>query len=493
MSRLSMWGRPKSKRATRDDFVVRRIDRRPDIVLFLTDEQRHDEVGFASGGFYETPELDRLAARGVAFETAYSGSTVCVPSRGCLLTGLLHHRLPTQGNGLALREGFWTVARALKAVGYETALIGKMHFSPMYADHGFDTMKLAEHLVPFSGYDPGEIDDYHRFLMWQGLADHSATHFFGPGLERESDAFDASYFAVPFPYDKSFHAIGWTAQTAREVIRARKNGAPLFLVVSFTRPHAPYDPAEPYASMYDPKDARIPADGIDANAALPERVRQALLPDAAQMFNAFPASSLDEGVYRRVLTYVRALVRQIDDAMGEVLRELDPARTVTFFTSDHGTYGGHRGLLGKVPWIPFDDLARVPFVCAAPGAMAGRRERAPIQSFDFALTCLDYAGIEPPENTFDAVSLRPFVQGYPAPPDRTVLSAASVGWPMARRGALKLIRIPDKGRLAFDLDRDPGETKNVADDADYRERVAALGAMLDASEKRPMPAALDKA
>src|SRR6187431_1032437 len=90
----------------------------PDVILVMTDQQRHDQVGYASGGHFETPHLDALAARGVIFDAAYSASTICVPARTALLTGLQPHRLPTQENQFALREGFWTVAHALRHAGY---------------------------------------------------------------------------------------------------------------------------------------------------------------------------------------------------------------------------------------------------------------------------------------------------------------------------------------------------------------------------------------
>lgn len=463
---------------------------RPDIILLLTDEQRADEVGYASGGYFETPALDRLASRGVIFDTAYSGSTVCVPSRACLLTGLMHHRVRTEPGVHALRRGFWTVARALRDAGYETALVGKMHFSPMYADHGFDTMTLAEHLVPYSGYRPGELDDYHRFLLWRGLADHSATHMFGAGLEAEREAFEASYFAQKFPYDRSVHPVGWIAARAREVLD-RPRRAPLFLVVSFPRPHAPFDPAEPYASMYEPASTRMPTDDVSMNDRLPEVFRRAFTHDPEEPFNPFPASRLPEDVRRRVLTYVRALVRQVDDAVADVLERIDLPGSVVFFTSDHGTFGGHRGLLGKVPWIPFDDLARVPFVCVAPGARAGTRVSAPVQTLDFATTCLDYAGVTPPGDVFDGVSLRRIIGGGEAPLGRAVFSAGTVGWPMARIGDVKLIRGPGLTEALFDLRKDPRETTNVHGDPAYEHDLFGLRVALDEMARRSIPGALD--
>ena len=162
---------------------------RPDIVLIMTDQQRFDQVGYASGGHFETPNIDRLAAGGVIFDRAYSASTVCVPSRVALLTGLQPHRVPTQENRFALREGFWTVAHELRRAGYETALIGKMHFAPVHARHGFETMRLCEHLSAqglgaLSKERSDEVDDYHDWLVSRGLTDwraEPASRFVGSG------------------------------------------------------------------------------------------------------------------------------------------------------------------------------------------------------------------------------------------------------------------------------------------------------------------------
>jgi arylsulfatase A-like enzyme len=146
---------------------------RPDLILVMTDQQRADQLGYASDGYFETPNLDRLADSGVIFDTAYSDAPVCVPARMAMLTGLHHHRLPTQINDLALQEGFWTSVHALRAAGYQTALVGKMHFAPVHADHGFEIMQVAEHmsgLVAKQGAE-AELDDYHDWLASRGEPD----------------------------------------------------------------------------------------------------------------------------------------------------------------------------------------------------------------------------------------------------------------------------------------------------------------------------------
>ena len=241
--------------------------------------------------------------------------------------------------------------------------------------------------------------------------------------------------------------------------------------------------------MYDPKHARIPEDGYGVNETLPDDFRQTFEKADRQRHTIQPVSRIPEDVLRRVLSYARGLIRHIDDSMGAILGALDAEKTVTFFTSDHGTYSGHRGLIGKVPWLPFDDLAKVPLACRVPDGRSGARVSAPIQSFDVAMTCLDYAGITPPRGVFDGVSLRPILRGERAPGDRAVFSCTSMGWPMIRRGARKLVRRSGTGaEMLLDLERDPGETRSFLDDPAYASSRGELRALLDQTLAKKVPA-----
>jgi choline-sulfatase len=459
--------------------------RRPDLVLVMTDQQRHDQLGYSSGGHFETPALDALAASGVVFEAAYSASTVCVPARSALLTGLAPHRLPTQENGSALREGFWTVAHALRAAGYETALFGKMHFAPVHADHGFETMRLCEH-IKSQGLGPrsrerGDVhDDYHDWLEAQGLRDYRYT----PDGEY---AFDAS---MPASYPADAHPTAWIEREVSAFLESRTDDRPLFLVISFPHPHAPYDPPEPYRSMYDPADSVLPSDGYEVNEELPLVFRLATSGElAAPEANSRPEADDPERV-RAFLATVRGLIRQVDDAVGRLVDLLDLDETVLCFTSDHGDYSGHRGLMRKHPWIPFDDLARVPLFVTGRRIEGGRRVEDPVQSYDVALTYLDYAGVAPPAGVdFDARSLRPVLEDRAGPDDRerTVLSGTSIGFPMVRRGRYKYIEHVDQGQpVLFDLERDPHETTNLVEDPACRDVAEAMGKLVRHTMQQPV-------
>jgi arylsulfatase len=446
---------------------------RPDLVLIMTDQQRFDQVGYASGGHFETPTLDALAAQGVIFDAAYSASTVCVPARSALLTGMQPHRLPTQENGMTLHEGFWTVAHELRRAGYETALIGKMHFSPVHSRHGFETMRLCEHirdqaLGPMATERDDEFDDYHDWLLEHDLPEWRLTRL-----------------RPPFVYPVEAHPTEWVEREVSSFLATRDRSRPLFLVISFPHPHAPYDPPEPYASMYDPADSVLPSAGYEVNGKLP------MVFQLAMHHSHSRPEAADPQRVRAFLAIVRGLVKQIDDAVARVIPQLSLERTVLFFTSDHGDFAGHRGLMRKNPWMPFDDLARVPFFISGAGISGGRRVPTVVQSCDLALTCLDYAGIAAPRGVdFDTRSLRAIVDDDPGPDDldRSVLCATTLEWPMVRRGRYKYMThagLTDQPVL-FDLESDPFERVNVVGDPANSAIRDELAEQLRATLRRPI-------
>jgi choline-sulfatase len=440
---------------------------RPNILLIITDQQRFDSPGFACAGApSDTPALDALAGRGTVFETAYSSSTTCVPARVSLLTGLLPHRVPVTGRINALREGFWTIGRALRDSGYDTAWFGKLHMDPLHADHGFTRTALCEHLG--AGYAREDRDDYADWIEAQGLRDTRSTR---PGRPRT------------FPYAQEFHPTHWITGHALDFLAARRGPRPFFAVVSYAHPHTPYDPPEPWASACRAQDQAVPEVPPGVDDGLP-----AVFREAARSFDPsgrFPLARTEQRGpphVRSVLAAIRALVRQIDDAVGRLLERVDLERTVVIFTSDHGDFGGHRGLLGKIPWIPYDDLARVALFAAGAGVRAGHRVDTLVQSFDLVPTLLELADVPYPFAGIDSLSLAPQLAGAAGDAQRIAVCETRMGWPMIRRGRLKHIwHFMSDSQVLFDLQDDPRETRNLAGEAlhagmlrENRERIHAL-------------------
>ncbi len=458
----------------------------------MTDQQRHDQVGYASNGFFETPHLDGLAARGVTFLDAYSSASTCIPARIGLLTGVQARRMPKLWGTPALQEGVWTIAHALRSTGYETALIGKMHFTPMHANHGFSYMRTSEHLVAsVHALRPDgtpDLDDYHQWLVEQGVArwgafDVGDTPCVEPLPPRRPSR-------TAFPYELGYHATTWIEREVSEYLAARRSDRPMFLVVSFPHPHEPHNPPEPYASLYDEDDIDVPSQRDTWSDELPDVFANAMRGGTSR-FPGWRVAEHGEPALRSRLTKIRSLVRQIDDAIGNLLELLPLDRTVVAFTSDHGDYAGHRGLASKVPWIPFDDLLRVPLVVAGPGVVRGATVSALVQSSDLPLTFCDVAGLEYPApiEEFDSAPLTSWLSGEPAgADDRAALFISNMGWPGVRTGSLKLIRHQVSGaHVVFDLASDPGESHSVVEEVAYRDDVARLERVLDAALERGAP------
>jgi choline-sulfatase len=341
-----------------------------------------------------------------------------------------------------------------------------MHFAPVHADHGFETMRLCEHLQaqglgPLSRERGDEYDDYHYWLEEHGFGDWRGA------TEQPLAASSAA----------EAHPTAWVEREASALLDRRDRRRPLFLIVSFPHPHAPYDPPEPYASMFTPAESVLPTEGFEANRGLP-------LPfQLAAKWSKTRAEAESRQQIRNFLAAVRGLVRQIDDAIGRLLARIDLSTTVVFFTSDHGDYSGHRGFMRKDPWIPFDDLARVPLLAAGAGVAGGRRVTELVQSCDLPLTWLDFADVRAPDGLrFDSRSLRPCLGGKTAgDADRVVYSAISIGWPMVRHGKYKLIQHHAHGSPAlFDLEADPHEQVNLARDDSHAAVRAELAGWLDA-------------
>lgn len=442
----------------------------PDLILVMTDQQRHDQVGWFDGSPVRTPTLDRLAAGGVIFDACYSSSTTCVPARTSLMTGRMDHRVAT-GPNRALVPGTPTVATLLRSAGYQTALVGKMHFTPMRADHGFERLEVAEHFTAYPGDPAGwaEYDHYHDFLTEQGLPDWRFEVSGGT--------------AAPYPFPPETHPTSWVRDRAIDVLQRRDPDRPLLLVVSFPHPHPPLNPTEPYASMYDPADSKVDPDDASRNAGLPNLFRQEMEADGPD-HRRVRAERINH--HRKELALTYGSITQIDDAVAKVVDHLELERSLLWFTADHGDYGGRRGLVRKVPWIPFDDLARVPGFAAGGLVSGGRRVDAPVQSFDFVPTALAAAGSAMPylePDPGDGRNQLDLLADPAAPEDaeRVVLSAFTMHWPMARRGRYKYIReMGWSEEVLFDLETDPGESTNLVGRPELDDVRVELAAAVDA-------------
>ena len=218
--------------------------KQPHIILIMTDQQRWDALGCAGNEAVISPNVDRLAADGHLFCNAYTAAPSSTPARAGMLTGMSpwHHGL--LGYGQVAEHYPYEMPQMLKDLGYHTLGIGKMHWHPQNVLHGFEATILDE-----SGRveSPYFMSDYRKWFNTQAF-----------GLNPDStgvewNAHGAKAYALP----ERLHPTVWTGDRAVEAIKGYSSERPLFLKVSFARPHSPYDPPRRIVDKYEGR--KIPA------------------------------------------------------------------------------------------------------------------------------------------------------------------------------------------------------------------------------------------
>ena len=322
---------------------------RPNIVYVFADQWRAQDTGYAGNSQVKTPHLDSLAAQSINFTHAVAGIPVCCPARACLLTG--QHAL-THGvfvNDVHLADDAVSMAKLFKAVGYDTAYVGKWHvdgrgrsnYIPPESRQGFDYWKALEctHDYNNSRYYAGDSE---QPLKWDGY----------DAIEQTRDV--------------------------QSYLRGRKNegqsDTPFLLLLSWGPPHAPYETApEAYREMYDP--------------------------DAIQLRPNVPPEMAEEA--RDWIAGYYAHCTALDDCLGSLLQTLEEEGladdTIFVFTSDHGDMLGSQGEVKKQR--PWEESIRVPFLLRWPQRFGreGRAVDALLDTPDILPTLLSLTDIPIPD------------------------------------------------------------------------------------------------
>ncbi|HUU53698.1 MAG TPA: arylsulfatase [Armatimonadota bacterium] len=367
----------------------------PNILLLMSDQWRGDALGANGNDTVHTPHIDSLAADGVAFRAAYSSTPSCTPARAGLLTGLApwHHGMLGYGN---VNEHYTVeLPQALRDAGYDTFGIGKMHWTPQRALHGFHGTLLDE-----SGRveSPGFVSDYRQwFAQVSGGADPDATGIDWNGYE-----------AKPYVHPESWHPTAWTGQTALDLIDRHTGDAPFFLKVSFARPHSPYEPPQRFWDLHD--DASMPPPVIGSWAARHAAVDHPIPIDTWHGDLGLAQAKRSRRGYYGSIAF-------IDDQIGRLLQALRDRgiddNTLILFTSDHGDMLGDHHLWRKT--YPYEGSVRIPMVLRWPTSMGmddrrGQTLDSPVELRDLLPTFLDAAGAPIPE-FLDGSSILPLVRG----------------------------------------------------------------------------------
>ena len=461
-----------------------RVASRPNVLLLLTDQERHD-LTRPDGIPVETEALDRLAAGGVQFTNAFTSISICSSSRASLLTGRYPHNHGLLNNiherdaiRTDLSPSIPTFGTLLRDAGYENSYVGKWHVGRNVTPRDF-------------GYHHSWGGDDDREHHDDSLESHLRAYRDGMNIEPEDmDPENPIYAGLPkygeviggrlsIPVEAT-RAYFIAERTIERLEQAAEADGPFFHRTDFLGPHHPYNVPEPYASMYDPAE-------IDP------------WPSYAETFEGKPQVQENYRHYRGVehlewedWAELRSLymgfMHLIDDQIGRVLDALEDLGlaedTLVVHSADHGDFtGGHRQF-NKGP-IMYDDTYRVPLAVRGPGVEGEGRECEELVSlFDLMPTFLETAGVSEPDD-LDARSLWPLLRD-PAADGREAVFGEYHGdemglytQRMVRTDQYKYVfNAPDVDEL-YDLEADPHELNNLIDHPDYQDVLTWLRERLD--------------
>ncbi len=444
---------------------------RPNVLLILADQHRHDCMGAAGNADVRTPALDSLAADGVRYTNNFCPFPICTPSRYSLLTGVYVHQHRGCDNHSTLRPGVETFPSILREAGYRTKAVGKMHFTPTYLDVGFDEMELCEQ------HGPGRWDDdYHRELRQLGLVDRNDLEDqYGKCRTTARPEYWETFGALESNLPEEVHSTTWIGDRGVETIEQWSGGGNM-LMVGFVKPHHPFDPPAPWSEMYDPDALRIP----------PGWEEQPRPRDMELTRGFFQMDELTEKVLRGVMAMYYATISQIDHHVGRMIDLLKEKglydETMIIYTSDHGDFMGFAHMILKGNHM-YDPLVKVPLMVKwVGGAEGGVTSASLVNNVDVATSILGQAGCDPAPN-MQGIDLAAEPSGRPL-----IFAEDHRDQVMVRSGVRKLILRRSAGiKLLFDLENDPLEMRSVHDLPEYQDDLRELEAAADAWRPGELP------
>lgn len=426
------------------------------VLILHCDQLRWDCLGYAGNPDIRTPNIDALAADSVNYTGHYTVYPICTPSRYSLWSGMYVHQHGAWSNRATLPAGYRTLPQVLRDAGFDTAAVGKMHFTPTYHDIGFSRMCLAEQ----NGVGRYE-DDYHAELMQLGYIDRVDLHHQSEEFrEAPTDLRYDMFQAAPSDLPTALHSTAWTTGKALKEIR-NWDDSPHLLMVGYIKPHHPFDPPHPYSEMYDPDRLHLPAGYTEKSFPW----------DDATNGTVVDYTRMSEADFRQVLAYYYGAISQIDDGIGEIIALLRRKGlyedTMIIFTSDHGEYLGQHHMLLKCNHL-YDSLARIPLLIKYPQGKSGVDDRL-CENIDLMPTVLEACGCEIPASVQGESLLSDKRREYVFSEGQFGTDGSPCNGYMIRTERHKLLvrGTLDTGML-FDLTRDPFECENRFDDPDYR-------------------------
>jgi len=466
-------------------------------VLFITaDQWRGECLSLLGHAHVRTPNLDALARDGILFRNHFAQATPCAPSRSSLHTGmyLQNHRCVI--NGAPLDDRFTNWAREMSAAGYQPSLFG-------YTDSAIDPRGLdpadprlhhySEPLPGIAGYTPirDEVPvEWVEYLQQRGYPERDSPWSNYSVTEQGVDWAQGGERVLPLALKAEDHETHYMVNRCIDWISEQRE--PWVTHLSLLRPHPPFAAPDPYNRNHDPAQMPTPlrADNPDDEAG------QHPLLDYFINHSKFRAPDEIRQTQQDMVNYF-GLIDEVDDNLGRLFASLKAGghwdSTLIIFTSDHGEQLGDHWLMSKQGF--YDQSYHIPLIIRDPrreaDASRGTRITEFSESVDLMPTMLDWLGLDIPSQC-DGFSLLPALSAGAVPDGwrteahwecdfRNVrddyvekhlgLTMHQCGLSVIRDHRYKYVHSAGLAPLFFDLQQDPGEFVNQAENPEYQSRM----------------------
>ena len=481
------------------------------VLLIVVDQWRGDTLGHIGHSCIRTPAIDALCRDGVTFRNHYTQCAPCGPARASLLTGLymMNHRVVQ--NGVPMDARHRSVADEARKAGYDPALVGYTTTSPDPRTTSPDDPRYRFRGATMAGWTPIAPMDparrpYFNWLRQRGFdvpAKQDDVWLPAKGHETAGGATRA-----PSRVPKELSDTSWTIEHGLAYLRGVE-AQHWFLHLGFFRPHPPFIAPAPYNERYHPDEVPPP---VRAATREEEAAQHPLLDHYIRSVKQRKffrdgeglASEMSEQEVRVMRAAYYGLMSEIDDAIGRLIAYLKESgqydNTLIVFTSDHAEQLGNHYLLGKIGY--FDDTFHIPLIVRDPSREADATRGQIVSRFtetvDILPTILEWIGNERPR-ACDGRSLLPILRGAPPADWRTEvhyefdfrpyydgaanpppfgLSIDQCSLAVVRDEKYKYVHFAALPPLFFDLEEDPGQFRNRAEDPalapvmlDYAQRM----------------------
>ena len=435
--------------------------RKPNIVVFFTDDQRFDTIQALGNKEIVTPNLDRLVNMGTTYTHGHipcgTSGAVCMPSRAMLHTGRSLFHLA--GEGQRIPADHITLGETLQKAGYRTFGTGKWHNGPEgYARSFTDGAEIFfggmwDHWnVPACNYDP--TGRYEAAIPW----------IRNPFQDNKVQKLRADHIRL------GVHSTELFSEASIDFIEGYDDASPFFMYLAFMAPHDPRSMPEKFRSMYDPDKLSLPENFAPEHAF--DFGGRDIRDEVLAPYPRTPE------IVREHLAEYYGMISHLDHEVGRVIAALEQKgefeNTIFVFAGDNGLAVGQHGLFGKQNC--YEHSIRVPLIFAGPGIPSGERRDTYAYLFDIYPTLCDLLGIDVPASV-DGKSLRPSIDNAGVSHRDDLFFAYTNRVRSVKDARYKLIEYVYDNAITtqlFDLTEDPLEMENLAGRPECQQKVAAL-------------------